>query len=576
MNRRIPTLLLGLFVVTLGCVASQEDMTPGTPADPMTGNGDRWEDFLPPEDLAPETETYGRDGRLSSDPDDPDSRNEDGAEGLISGRVAGGPVQEVPGTEPGLEGGGGGGAGVPWTCPPTITASASCAGDFQPGSANCSAQGRLTAAGVARSRQCNSAPSASTECGFYLSLRQCMSDCSACQQNRLVGYYQTCRNMGQSAIGDLTNAPRSYGSCQSLCDFQTYVSGMRRCLQRQATALRDNWNRDYSGQAVSCGGLVNGPRDNATGRRDLNAGIIGSHTYCNQANNFCALSNAARQCFGAGLGNSWAGLCLGPGGHSPWGSWQSVGMCHLFAQAAECATTGPVTNFIDSLCQGYQDGCMTAPSCAYMPKRIACMLACPRSRDIALLVRVLNSPLLRLIPGANLALVRQFMNALGGVFRGNPGNVAAMESLCEQVIGRDVAPGISCENPSPPPVRCCCRQPSGQATAYTSPATCTANNGRAGNTTMTVDWGSCNQRGWTVADCNGAPPPSRPADPAANPFCYSSTLGRTAANGTCIQSAIDRLWYQCGQMVGWQRAPALPGGDAGPFGPCTSRVPLPR
>lgn len=556
--------------MALGCVASPDELTP---EDLIEVPPASLEEVLGPE--PPRVQIPGSDGRLSMSAEDPDSRNADGAEGNLSGDIAGPAIEEAPGVG---GGGGGGGAaasmGVPWTCPPSITASASCAADFQRNTAFCDAAGRVTAAGAARSRTCNSSPNPSQECGFYLSLRQCHNDCSACQQNRLVGYFQTCRNMGQIAIGQLNNAGAGYGYCQNMCEYQSYVSGMRRCLQRQGTALLASWNRDFAGQPLTCGGIVNGPRDPSTGSRSTQEGIIGSHTYCNEATGFCALSPAAKQCFGAGLGNSWAGMCLGPGGQSPWGSWQSVGMCHLFAQAASCGTRGSLSQFVDSLCQGYQDGCMTAPPCAYMPQRLACMMACPRSRDMAQILRVLRwSPiLLPRVNGADARLIRQFMDLFARVFHGDVTNVAAMEAVCEQVIGRDVAPGISCENPMPPPTRCCCRTPSGPAVSYAAPSACTANNGRPGFDTMTVDWGTCNQRGWTVADCNGAPAPSRPADPMANPLCYSSTLGRRASTGTCIQSAIDRLWYQCG-MIGWVRAPGLPGGNAGPVGQCTAVIP---
>lgn len=547
-----------------------------------------------------EPRLYNRDGRLGEDPDDNDGRNTDGAEGNLNGRIAGPQYFDdpVPGADAGIpdpgmmggaDGGGahelaprrddwllGSGGGVAWTCPPNITASRSCAADFQRGTAFCDASGRVTAAGVARVRTCNSYPSGSAECGYYLSLRQCQGDCSACQSNRLVGYYQTCRNMSQIAQGDLANAPRTYGFCQNLCEYQGYVSGMRRCLQNQADALQRLWNRDYPGTALSCSGVVGGPVDARTGRRDLNAGVIGSHTFCNEAQGFCGLSNPSRQCFGAGLGNSWAGMCLGPGGHSPWGSWQSVGMCHMFAQAASCGARGSLANFVDSLCQGYQDGCMTAPGCAYMPKRLACMLACPRSQDIATIRRILWAPI-SLIPGVrseDVRLVRQFMDLLSRVFQGDVSNVAAMESVCESIIGRDIAPGISCENPRPPPTNCCCRLPSGPAVSYTSPQACVANNSRPGFNVLSVDWATCNRRGWTVADCNGAPRQGETPDPEANRNCYSSTTGRIMPTGACLQSSIDRLWYQCGP-IGWVRAPQLPAATAGPLGACVSRTAAP-
>jgi len=91
---------------------------------------------------------------------------------------------------------------------------------------------------------------------------------------------------------------------------------------------------------------------------------------------------------------------------------------------------------------------------------------------------------------------------------------------------------------------------------------------------MTVDWATCNRRGWTVADCNGAPRQGAPLDRDLNRNCYSSTTGRIMPTGACLQSSIDRLWYQCGPM-GWVRAPQLPAGSAGPLGACVSRTNAP-
>lgn len=53
--------------------------------------------------------------------------------------------------------------------------------------------------------------------------------------------------------------------------------------------------------------------------------------------------------------------------------------------------------------------------------------------------------------------------------------------------------------------------------------------------------------------------------------CQSYTLGRAVTAGTCVQSKVDHLWYQCSRSGSWLSAPAVRSGGAGPVGACTSK-----
>jgi len=53
--------------------------------------------------------------------------------------------------------------------------------------------------------------------------------------------------------------------------------------------------------------------------------------------------------------------------------------------------------------------------------------------------------------------------------------------------------------------------------------------------------------------------------------CWSGTLEKTVAAGTCVESKFDGVWFQCNGGK-WYRGVT---GSTGPFGPCTSTHPLP-
>ena len=62
--------------------------------------------------------------------------------------------------------------------------------------------------------------------------------------------------------------------------------------------------------------------------------------------------------------------------------------------------------------------------------------------------------------------------------------------------------------------------------------------------------------------------PASPASPGAQ--CWSPTLGAYTAQGACVQSASNEVWYQC---VDGDWARGVADGD-GPMGPCTESHPL--
>ncbi|MEY4630555.1 MAG: hypothetical protein RIQ81_675 [Pseudomonadota bacterium] len=188
------------------------------------------------------------------------------------------------------------------------------------------------------------------ECGYYMRLRLCLTDCDEGEKNRLLGYYQTCAGVTGLASGDYAFVK----GCDSNAQFKAYTLKMRRCLQE--SSVRFNANACHS-----CAQVIEG----AGGSFD---GIIGSHTPCNAVAGFCDLSPESLRCFGAGLGSSWQGVA---GNHSVLGSARSVGFCHLLSQAASCASTGESTGqpgyqgfmtFWRSLCSGYQAGCIAMQS----------------------------------------------------------------------------------------------------------------------------------------------------------------------------------------------------------------------
>lgn len=53
--------------------------------------------------------------------------------------------------------------------------------------------------------------------------------------------------------------------------------------------------------------------------------------------------------------------------------------------------------------------------------------------------------------------------------------------------------------------------------------------------------------------------------------CNSYTLGRSVPQGTCVQSKVDYLWYQCSSSSTWLYAPNVRTGGAGPVGACTAK-----
>jgi hypothetical protein len=91
-------------------------------------------------------------------------------------------------------------------------------------------------------------------------------------------------------------------------------------------------------------------------------------------------------------------------------------------------------------------------------------------------------------------------------------------------------------------------------------------------------WYQCSNGVWrpgrgSHGACNGTYPlgSSAPSTPARTATCYSHTTRRDQPEGACVQSASDRLWYQCTDR-GWIYSASLPG--RGPAGGCTATFPL--
>lgn len=67
----------------------------------------------------------------------------------------------------------------------------------------------------------------------------------------------------------------------------------------------------------------------------------------------------------------------------------------------------------------------------------------------------------------------------------------------------------------------------------------------------------------------GTPAPT----PPTGGTCHSSTLGRQVGAGVCLQSRLDRVWYQC-SSGGWHRDDRIPSARRSVAGACTDYVPL--
>ena len=160
-----------------------------------------------------------------------------------------------------------------------------------------------------------------------------------------------CSNNRRLANGELfLGLPPFYNQCGVNDDYQEYTDGMMFCLQVKAVQGIDDI-------CPSCNGLVSGFPD-----IDIESGIIGAHTECNNANGFCDLARdpggVPMRCFGAALGRSWGSIL---GHHSPLGTFQPVGICHLLSQLVACAEGDPfnLVRWQSQICEGFVDGCMT-------------------------------------------------------------------------------------------------------------------------------------------------------------------------------------------------------------------------
>ena len=256
-------------------------------------------------------------------------------------------------------------------------------------------------------------------CGFYLRLKHCFTDCGACEKNRLEGYYHICKNIrglmnGVNSTDFPGGLPREYRSCTYNSDFTDYADGMMFCLQAKVSSYVDD-------QCLSCSQMVNGQPD-----RDVESGIIGAHTECNNFNGFCDLvDNPGRmplKCFGAAMGKAWGSIL---GHQSPIGTIQPVGICHALSQVLACADGSPrdIMNFQSSICEGYVDGCMSQQNlgdmfpicrggCSRAMRRALCEASCPQVPE----------------------------SALVGIFDIGPAAATVFEQICNRVLTRATHP----------------------------------------------------------------------------------------------------------------------------------------
>ena len=88
------------------------------------------------------------------------------------------------------------------------------------------------------------------------------------------------------------------------------------------------------------------------------------------------------------------------------------------------------------------------------------------------------------------------------------------------------------------------------------------------------DWYQCVDGVWRLgANAYGACVNTNPLSAARNATCSSFTLGRDMVEGSCVQSRLDDLWYQCTD-TGWVIERSLPGSNRGIIGACMGRYPL--
>jgi hypothetical protein len=297
-------------------------------------------------------------------------------------------------------------------------------------------------------------------CGFYLRLRHCFTDCSACSRNRLAGYARICSGIrGLSNGGDSMDYPGQlpdrYLNCSESQTFNDYADGMMFCLQAKASQAAEG--------CLSCDNLVNGLPD-----IDIESGIIGSHTECNSANDFCAMANVQDgmplRCFGAALGRAWGSIL---GHHSPLGAIQAVGICHLVAQLIGCANGdgNRLRRWQGQICEGYVDGCMvnqnlgdSIPQCTVdIPLLLARGMTIEAIR--ALLFDCNQSARRRFCqatcPTAD--LLSTIIRLLGELPLGERGALA-FERICNRLVAGDLSPfggpvilGLPLPNPLPFP-----------------------------------------------------------------------------------------------------------------------------
>ena len=91
-------------------------------------------------------------------------------------------------------------------------------------------------------------------------------------------------------------------------------------------------------------------------------------------------------------------------------------------------------------------------------------------------------------------------------------------------------------------------------------------------------WYQCDDGAWYAGRgnrgaCASTHPLANPTPGSERNTCYSSTYGAELPMGICIQSRLDEKWYQC-TPIGWVQGTSIPSTRRGYSGACTGYRPL--
>ncbi len=118
------------------------------------------------------------------------------------------------------------------------------------------------------------------------------------------------------------------------------------------------------------------------------------------------------------------------------------------------------------------------------------------------------------------------------------------------------APGDPAPAPTPTPTPTPTPAPAGPATCHSSTLDKTVASGTCVQSVSDGAWYKCTDGAWLAGNSGCT---------ESFAYCHSSTLGKDVAARTCVQSRADSVWYQCGASS-WE-TPVTNG--AGPVGTCS-------